>query len=135
MDFYDIKEFVLWPAFCFVVCGIIILISVLSRNVNLYDHPVTIQICSADMSEGSSDDFVIEIEEDDVEYYSCFEKNSSGGKDHIKFPVEQTEIYAVLSAGEKPYVEIKNKLIKDQYRLYVPKNAVVQPAIKNFFRK
>lgn len=61
------------------------------------------------------------------EYYCCYKLLDDGGKQFVKYPMDETTIYETLKEGEQAYAETEFSYLGiSSYKIYVPENTIVQ---------
>lgn len=62
----------------------------------------------------------------DTDYYVCYKVREDGGKELVKFKVEDTIIYDILAADEMAYAEVSvnGYGYTKEVKLYVPKDTI-----------
>lgn len=112
-----------------VLGGIICVAAFDLRNIYLKFNDEKVELYSIETTAEISGSFTLGRGTiNNTDYYWCYRELEDGGKQRYKFEVDKTTVYENLQSGDRPYVEVItdgfNQLV--EYRLYVPKNTIMQ---------
>lgn len=111
------------------ICGVVC-VATFYKNIKVANDqpPVIEKLYTIDTSSQLSGHFVLGSGRlDEREYYCCYKLLDDGGKQFVKYPMDETTIYETLKEGEQAYAEIELSYLGiSSYKIYVPENTIMQ---------